>query len=106
MVLIKHNKISLFFLLKLTFGDVLEAYFQTLLKYIWHQNTNSDDSNKVLDELGYDSDRNEPPMPTNDDTFHIEPRAGFKTRANTHKLPLINMVTNSLGSSGFHNKAK
>ena len=75
-------------------------------QFIRYQNGDSDGSNEVLDELRYDSDRNVPPMPTNDCTFHIDSRAGFETRANTHKLPLINMVINSLGSKCFHTKAK
>ena len=51
-------------------------------RYIGHQN---DDTNEVIDDLGYDSDGNSPPLSTVEDLFHVEPEAGSGNRvvANT-----------------------
>ena len=52
----------------------------TARRYLFHQNDDGDDSNDVIEELGYDSDGNEPPVSTVDDSFHVEPEAGLETR--------------------------
>ena len=55
-------------------------------RYIGHQNDDSDDTNKVIDEFGYNSYGNSAPLSTIEDLFHKEPEAGLETSvdANTN----------------------
>ena len=57
----------------------------TSRRYLFHQDADGDDSNEVLEGLGYDSDGNAPPVSTIGDSFHVEPEAGLKTRSDAEK---------------------
>ena len=48
-------------------------------QFIRYQSSESEGSNIVLDEFGYDSNRNAPPMSITDDSFHIELKAGVRS---------------------------
>ena len=56
----------------------------TSRKYIGHQNDDGDDTNKVIDDLGSDSDSNSPPLLTIEDLFHVESKAGLETSVDTN----------------------